>query len=188
MRQAAMPEAPDRWMTHPSLWLVHGVEWPGGGLAEGAVAYVPEMFRRFRPADAPEGVSRGLNTVLLLAEKFAGVKRVRVVFFAEITRWLAVEHDATWERLKVNWSAVLDEMDARAAAAMYLTISQRAHLFICDAAISLHIVHSGGRTELATAEEHELVRESVHERLAADWPAYIRERIARGILPSAASA
>jgi hypothetical protein len=185
--QRADSRIPDRWMTHPSWWLVRGVEWPGGDMAEGAVAYAPDLARRFRTAGAPDGMSRGLDTVLLLGAKFAAVKHVKVVFFAELTRWLKVEHGVTWEDLAVDWVAVLDELDARLPVALYLTISQRAHAFICDAAIRLTFHYPGGRTELASEGERERVRQAVYRMLAADWPGYIREQVARGVLPASAS-
>lgn len=189
MRQRqAVPESPDRWMTHPAWWLVRGLEWPGGPMAEGAIAYAPEMARHFRNADAPAEMSRELDTILLLGAKFAAVKRVQVVFFAEITRWLAVEHGVTWEDLDVNWERALDELDDRLGLALYLTISQRAHVFICNAAIHLTLYSLDGRVEEASKDEHERVRQSVDQMLAADWPGYIRERIARGALPADSNA
>jgi hypothetical protein len=60
---------------------------------------------------------------------------------------------------------------------MYLTISYRAYLHICDSAAHMILYGPCGAVEEASAgSERELVRQAITRQLATDWPPRLRSR------------
>jgi hypothetical protein len=172
-------------MTHPSWWLVRGLEWPedarDGDMAECVIACAPDLARRMHPTHMAAGLSPGLETILAAGEEFAAEHPARVVFFSDLTRRLNVQTGKSWANVGVDWESALAELFDRTSA-MYMTLSYLAYVFICDASLQMTL-HYPGRVEVATEADRERVRESVLVRLAADWPPYIRGQIDSGHLP-----
>jgi hypothetical protein len=98
-----------------------------------------------------------------------------VIFFSDLTRMFA-SGGRSWADLGVDWEAALADLQSGPFPAFYLTISQRAHMYVCDAATRLVMCGPGGREE-ATESERELVRQALGGQLAADWPGYVRSLI-----------
>ena len=145
-------------LAEPDYWLITGLERPGGSeLAEAAFAVAPGLVPR-------EVLSYDAGQVLGCADLYAARHRVRVVFFSDLTRMFA-SAGRSWASLGVNWEAALDELHHGAHLSMYLTITERAFVLMCDSAVT----HS----EPGIDDERELVRQAMAERLVADWPGYV---------------
>jgi hypothetical protein len=118
----------DDWMAAPAWWLVSSLEWPGGAWAEGAVATSPEIARRMSPLieSKPVPISGNLEAVLLVGDRFASERGVRVVMFSDLTMWLYERRRTDWNAVGVDWQSALDEIQDRSPG-LLLTIHQRAH-------------------------------------------------------------
>lgn len=159
-------------LLHPSYWLVHGLPWPGdGGLAGAAIAIVPAMIDR-----AP--LSRDAFQILGCADLYASKRRSRVVFFSDLTRMFTTA-GTSWAQLSIDWERALQELQDGPFPAMFLTISQRAYIFICNAATRLLLYGADGEEE-ATDAERQLVRQAIASKLTADWPPYMQQMIDTG--------
>jgi hypothetical protein len=159
-------------LMYPAYWLVHGLEWPGGdGLAEAAFSIAPGMIPR-------EALSRDAAQILGCADLYARKHGVRVIFFADLTRMFTTA-GTSWAELGVDWESALRELREGPFPAMYLTISERAHIFICNPATQLPLAGPDGIEE-ATDTERDLVRHAITGQLAADWPPYMRQMIDAG--------
>src|SRR5260221_8881052 len=152
---AAAPEE----VLNPPYWLVFGLEWPGagdGGMAEAALAVAPGMIPR-------ELVSRDSYQVLGCADLYARKHAERVIFFSDLTRMFTAA-GTSWAELGVDWENALQELVVGPFPAMFLTISERAHLLICDPATNLLMVGSGGTADEA-GSERDLVRQAITSQL-----------------------
>lgn len=159
-------------LLHPAYWLVHGLEWPGGsGMAEAAMAVAPGMIPR-------DKVSPDAFQVLGCADLYARKHRTRVMFFSELTRMFTTA-GTSWAQLSVDWENALREIEDGPFPRLFLTISQRAHLFICDPATDTVLTEPGGVQEAAEAERR-LVRQAITGKLADDWPPYMQQIIEAG--------
>jgi hypothetical protein len=79
----------------------------------------------------------------------------------------------SWAQLGIDWESALLELRDGRFPALFLTISERAHVFICNPAT--HLVFAGpDGVEEATGAERDLVRQALTSKLAADWPPYMR--------------
>jgi hypothetical protein len=154
-------------LVDPSYWLVHGLPWSGGptGMQPAAAAIAPPLVRR-------EGLPADAARILEVADAFHAHHGMRVAFFSDLTRWLDTQgHD--WSSLGADWErgiAACDELPG-----ILLTISQRAHIIICDAS------HGGatlqlpdGSSEQITPQEREVVHQVIERQLVADWPPFAR--------------
>lgn len=177
MRTRLSPSSTDvtDQLMNPAYWLVSGLEWPEDhdAWAEAAVAVAPGIIMRDR-------LSRDSRQILARADTYAAGHGIAVVFFSDLTRALTAA-GASWPSLGVDWEAALAEMRGGPHPLMFLTISGRAHLHVCNSAARLAI-HGPGGAEEASAEERNLVRQAIAGRLAADWPPYIRGLLAAGRL------
>jgi hypothetical protein len=159
-------------LLHPSYWLVHGLPWPGGGgLAEAALAIAPGMIAR-------DSLSRDAFQILGCADLYASKHRLPVVFFSDLTRMFTTA-GTSWAQLSIDWDGALQELQDGPFSAMFLTISQRAHIFICNPATHLIFAGPDGEQESADAER-ELVRQAIASTLTADWPPYLQRLIDTG--------
>lgn len=159
-------------LLHPAYWLVSGLEWTGpGDMAETAVAVVPGMI----PRDA---ISHDAYQVLGTADLYASKHDRRVIFFSDLTRMFA-DAGTSWSAVGVDWERALQELRDGPFPAMFLTISDRAHLYICNPARRLLVYASDG-VEEASDQERELVRQAITQQLAADWPPYMQSLIDTG--------
>src|SRR6266567_5170287 len=156
----------------PEYWLIFGLEWTGDAdMAEAAYAVAPGVIPRHM-------LGEDARQVLECADLFVGKRGGRAIFFSDLTRMFA-SAGRSWPDLGVDWEAALADLQSGPFPALYLTISQRAHVYICDAAIRLVIYGPGGREE-ATDAERDLVRQALARQLAADWPGYVRSLIDAG--------
>lgn len=147
-------------LAEPAYWFVAALEWPGGELAEAAFAVAPELIPR-------DGLSNDAFQVLGCADLYASKHAIRVVLFSDLTRMFA-SAGHTWAGLGVDWQAALDELRTGPYPAMFLTITERAHLLICDP------------SQAGAEQERDLVRQTIGDTLAADWPPYLRRLISSG--------
>lgn len=91
----------------------------------------------------------------------------QVVLFSDLTRMFA-SAGHSWAGLGVDWQAALDELRVGQHPAMFLTITERAHLLICDP------------SEAWADDERDLVRQAIATKLAAGWLPYLRGLINAG--------
>ena len=161
-------------LLHPAYWLVHGLEWPGdSGMAEAAIAIAPGMIPR-------DKVSPDAFQVLGCADLYARKHRTRVMFFSELTRMFTTA-GTSWAQLGIDWETALQELRDGPFPALLLTISERAHIFICNPATQLIFAGPFG-VEEATEAERDLVRQAITAKLAADWPPYMQRIIESGCI------
>ncbi len=187
---AIAQEVSDDWMSAPDWWLVSSLEWPGGDWAEGAVATSPEIARRMSPLidGKPVPISGNLEAVLMVGDRFARERGVRVVMFSDLTMWLYERHRTDWNAVGVDWQSALDEIQVRGPS-LFLTIHQRAHLLLTDVVrgdMTMFNTTTGKVTVASRAErdfDREEMRAGLLVTLQADWPPYIQSERARGILP-----
>jgi hypothetical protein len=159
-------------LLRPSYWLVHGLPWQGdGSRAEAALAIAPGMIDR-------DSLSRDAFQILGCADLYASKRGSRVVFFSDLTRMFTTA-GTSWAQLGIDWDGALQELQDGPFPAMFLTISQRAHIFICNPATRLLLYGPDGEEE-ATDVERELVRQVIARQLTADWPPYLQQLIDTG--------
>lgn len=159
-------------LINPAYWFVFGLEWCGDApLAEAAVAIAPAIIPR-------NGTSYDADQVLGCADVYAASHGLRAVFFTDITRLLTTAGHS-WAGLGVDWEKALRELESGSFPALFLTISARAHMLLCDP--SARTPASGGAGGELGAER-ELVRRAFIRQLAADWPPYIRSLASAGRL------
>ncbi|HSA52061.1 MAG TPA: hypothetical protein VLH10_18395 [Yinghuangia sp.] len=158
-------------LLQPEYWLVIGLAWPDGSAPtrDAAFAVAPPLIPRAR-------VSSDARDILAVADAYQRALPGRVLLFSDLTRWLA-GNDSNWAARGTDWEAAIDELTERnPAPGMYVRISQRAHIVICDATregMTLH--YADGGSERLRPEERVLVREALADRLSEDWPRYVAE-------------
>lgn len=158
-------------LLNPEYWLVIGLEWQGNAaMAEAAMAFAPGMVPR-------DVVSSDVAQLLGCADLYARKRAQRVIFFSDLTR-MFTDAGTSWTQLGVDWDNALQELRNGRFPAMFLTISQRAHVLVCNPASRLLLFTSAG-TEEAT-DERELVRQAITRHLATEWPPYMKSIIDAG--------
>jgi hypothetical protein len=156
-------------LLHPAYWLVHGLPWPGDiDMAEAAMAIAPAMIPR-------KTLSRDAAQILGCADLYARKHSTRVVFFSDLTRMFTTA-GTSWAQLAVDWESALQELEDGPFPKLFLTISERAHLIICNPATDLLIVRPDGAPEAAETGRG-LLRQAIAIKLAADWPPYLQQII-----------
>lgn len=166
-----------RALTHPRMWLMCGMEWPEdeslGPLREAAFAVAPTIV----PAElVPEDV----GVVYRLAWQHSVGHSARLVFFSDLTRDLAREGLKWWDVGVESWVETQETMRAMTVPGLIMTISYRAHAYLCDASwngITWH--YTDGTTEHDPTEK-DRVRAAFEKQLDQDWPPYIEELYAKG--------
>jgi hypothetical protein len=159
-------------LLHPSYWLVYGLPWQGDSdLAEAAIAIAPGMIAR-------DSLSRDAFQILGCADLYARKHRSRVLFFSDLTRMFTAA-GMSWAELGIDWETALQELQDGPFPALLLTISERAHIFICNPATRLLLAGPDGEQEAADAER-QLVRQAIASKLTADWPPYMQQMIDTG--------
>ena len=160
----------------PPVWLIFGLEWPedgDGSMAEAAYAVAPSLVPRHL-------VPSEVAVIYRLALEFSASRSERVVFFSDLTRELAAL-GMTWEDAGVeNWMAAQETMRAMPVAAVYLTISSRAHAYLCDASWNGITWHYADATTEHDPSEKDRVRDAFRQQLESDWPPYIEALHAEG--------
>jgi hypothetical protein len=159
-------------LLHPSYWLVYGLPWQGDGdLAEAAAAIAPGMIVR-------DWLSRDASQILGCADLYARKHGSRVIFFSDLTRMFSAA-GTSWAQLGIDWETALQELQDGPFPALLLTISERAHIFICSPATRLLLAGPDGEEE-ATDAERQLVRQAIASKLTTDWPPYMQQLIDTG--------
>jgi hypothetical protein len=161
-------------LLQPACWLVFGLPWPGDhAMAEAAMAISPGVTPR-------DSLSWDATQILDCANLYARKRAQRAVCFSDLTRMFTAA-GTSWAELGVDWETALQELQDAPLPAMFLTISARAHLYICSPAARLLTV--GPNAEEGSADtERELVRRTLTDSLASDWPPYIQHMIDTGRL------
>lgn len=156
-------------LTRPPYWLVSALPWPGGDLAEGAIAVAPPVIPR-------EGLPGHAWQILASADVYAKARRSRVIFFSDLTR--ALTRDGTsWAALGIDWEHGLRDIEDGRLPALILTVTERACAFICNPAVSVRLYSATGDTAETGDYERDLVRDAITRQLAADWPPFMRRVI-----------
>jgi hypothetical protein len=163
----------------PATWLVLGLEWPEdeslGSMREAAYAVAVSTVP---PGFAPPDV----EVVYRLAREFGRKHSLRVVFFSDLTRDLDGV-GLKWEDVGVeDWMATHRTMMELEVAHLYVTISHRAHAYLCDATRSGITWHYLDGTTEHDPTEKDRVRAAFEAQLDQDWPGYIAGQRARGLL------
>jgi hypothetical protein len=161
-------------LLQPAYWLVHGLPWHGDGdgeMAEAAMAIAPGMIPR-------EALSRYAVQVLGCADLYARKHGSCVVFFSDLTRMFTAA-GTSWAQLGVDWENALRELQDGPFPRLLLTISERAHLIVCDPSTGTLLSGPGDVQETAETER-QLVRQAITDKLAADWPPYMQRIISAG--------
>jgi hypothetical protein len=135
------------------------------------MAIAPGMISR-------ETLSRDAFQILGCADLYARKHGSRVVFFSDLTRMFTTA-GTSWAHLGVDWGSALRGLTDGPFPRLFLTISERAHLFICDPATDTLLTGPGDAQEPAETERH-LVRQAITGKLATDWPTYMQQIIAAG--------
>ncbi len=151
----------------PPAWLVFGLEWPedADDVAEAAYAMAP--------ATVPRSVmTSDAVTILDFAESYARERSVRVVFFSDLTRWLS-DVGTSWAAKDVDWMVAQETIQATSILAVYLAVSRRAYIHLCDASRRHTLYHLDGSTEVLSAREREEVRSALLGVLEQEWPGYV---------------
>jgi hypothetical protein len=149
--------AADQELLHPAYWLVLALPWPGGDTAEGVLAVAPGMIPR-------EVLGDDAYQILAAADTYAKGRKKTVIFFSEMTRAMA-RAGMTWSEHGIDWERGLAELESGHFPGMYLTISERAYMVVCNPAT---------RPGLAAEHDRDLVRASITEKLGRDWAPYMR--------------
>lgn len=98
----------------------------------------------------------------------------RVIFAAEVTRWLHHANNVTWGDLNIDFYQALTELD-RHPPALHLPASPIARGVVADASDHLQIFIDG-RVEDGHLHT-EPCRAAIHAALEHDWPPFIRRVI-----------
>ncbi|PPK65039.1 hypothetical protein CLV40_11682 [Actinokineospora auranticolor] len=161
----------------PPFWVVHALdidEWSTEAMVEGAFAFDTRFVK--------EGTHppHALDVASCCRRYAREHPDQRVVFFTDVTRWLD-EQGSSWAALEVDWLSALNYIPGNTLG-LFMTVSRRALMHIGNAAI-VHRVHYGdGSSEVLTEGERDAVRQALAEKLADDWPPFIRGLIDRGQL------
>ncbi|NUU22636.1 MAG: hypothetical protein HOV68_14145 [Streptomycetaceae bacterium] len=163
-------------LLQPEYWLVIGLAWPDGDapVREAAFAVAPPLIPRTK-------VSPHAHDVLAVADAYHRASPARVLLFSDLTRWLA-GNDADWAKRGTDWEAAVDELTGHAPTpGMYVQVSQRAHIVICDATLDgMKLHYPDGHSERLQPEERVSIRKALAERLSEDWPPYVTNLLQTG--------
>ena len=149
--------AADQELLHPAYWLVLALPWPGGDTAEGVLAVAPGMIPR-------EMLGDDAYQILAAADTYAKGRKKAVIFFSEMTRAMA-RNGMTWAEHGIDWERGLGELEHGHFPGMYLTISERAYMVLCNPET---------RPSAAAEGQRDLVRASITGKLREDWPPFVR--------------
>lgn len=169
-------------LMNPPMWLVFGTEWAGSSddlFAECAMAIAP--------AQAPLTLlGQDARNVVQLSVALGRRTGRRTVFFTDLTAYLD-EQGQSWAGMGIDWESALQEMQGAPQAALFLSLSHRAHRILCWSGRGRLVMHSldyPAGEEIAVAER-EAVRAAITDMLVSDWPPYIEGRIAAGAVQEA---
>src|SRR6201999_2478624 len=110
----------------------------------------------------PQDVADLLGYVEVYAREHADQ---RVVWFSDVTRWLAWEKDSSWSALGVDWEYALGKLPELHFLGLYLTVNRRAHHHLIDTAKQFQVTYTNGHSEVLTDEERQAVHEAFQHKL-----------------------
>jgi hypothetical protein len=125
-----------------------------------------------------DALSHDAFQVLGCADLYARKHAHRVVFFSDLTR-MFTKAGTSWTQLGVAYQNALRELHDGKFPTMFLTITERRYLAICDPAVPQSTAtHS--KTGETPPSDRELARQAITRQLASDWPAYMQRLIDTG--------
>jgi hypothetical protein len=118
------------------------------------------------------GCGRDAQVLLAAADAYQSAHSwKRLVFVAEVTRWLVKEKGIEWSDLDVDFDEALADLDG--APALLIESSPMARAVVANTADHLTIFVVGGGIEDGAAHT-EPCRQALVNTLERDWPAYAR--------------
>ena len=121
-----------------------------------------------------------VRAVFRVFEEFNREANLRLVFFSDLTRYLHFAGLKWWDVGVESWMETERVMEAMRVPCLYLTISYRAHAYLCDASVDgITWTYLDGTTEHDPSEK-DRVRAAFQAQLEADWGPYIDAAYAAG--------
>lgn len=163
-------------IARPTTWLVVALPWPNepeGRYAECAVAFAPANL----PAQL---LSEEADTARQFAIALSRQREESTIFFADMTGVLR-EKGRNWSDVGVHdVDAVLAELRDPPSPSLVLTLSEYAHMLLCNAGTRDVYVYgaAGGNGERVADADFAEMRAQLRAQLQRDWPPYI-ERLRR---------
>ncbi|CAA0099869.1 MULTISPECIES: hypothetical protein [Mycolicibacterium] len=151
----------------PSFWLVAGLAWSGDALsgAPSAIAIAPDALQ-------VQLLRTPTRQVLDLARYFASHSQYRVVFLAELTRWL--DHfGRTWSSDGIDFDQALYDI-TEVLPGLYLGLDHRSYCIVCDASRQGMVIHYPESREQLTEADRNTTRLGLTQTITESWPAYIQ--------------
>jgi hypothetical protein len=154
---------------HPAYWLVYVPQSTEEGAAEVAAVAPEATPRRLLGADA--------RALLAQAEHYHELHpQQRIVFVAEITRWLDGWGDI-WTDVEVHLYEALHDLDEHAPA-LLVEVSPIMLAVVANTAREASLNYTDGSVE--PIDRHvEPARAAVLKVLERDWPAWVRSVLGR---------
>ncbi len=146
-------------LLRPACWLAWGIDAGPPGALEAAVV-APALIPR-------DGLSEDARQILDGAELFARKRAVRLVWFSDMTR-LLTSNGQSWPGLGVDWKAGLQELETGDFARIFLAVSERAYLTLCDPA--------PGNLD----EDRRELRSAMTGQIETDWARWMQGALDRG--------
>ncbi|SFO36085.1 hypothetical protein SAMN05216207_104726 [Pseudonocardia ammonioxydans] len=165
---------------NPPFWLVLGLPWPDGSrndTEECAQAIAPTFIPR-------EAQSRPVQAILDFGVGLHRKHGMRVLFLSELTGFLR-RAQASWAEIGVpDFDTALNELLEVPTPALFMSLTQHAHMLLCTAGNAQTISHSpenpAGRT--VDPSEYAELKKNLQGALERDWPAYIDDLTRSGHL------
>lgn len=173
----------ERFLAHPRYWLMYALPWPAAdpnvGMAEAAHVIAPPTVPGRTLDGLPQDVADLLGFVDVYAHEHPGR---RVVWFTDVTRWLEWEKNSNWSALGVDWQYALAQLPKLPLLGLYMTISRRGYHHLVNTAKHFRLTYTDGNSEVLTDEERQAVHAAFERQLDTDWPNYVGDMVARGLL------
>jgi hypothetical protein len=149
-------------LLRPSCWLAwgSGAGQPTGDMPGEAAVVAPGLIPRGELCSSARQILDG-------AALYARQRAVRLVFFSDMTR-LLTSGGQSWADLGVDWEAGLRELEGGDFARIFLAVSERAYLTMCDPVPGSL---TGDRRQL---------RQVMTRQIEADWARWIQGAIDAG--------
>ena len=164
----------------PPFWLVAGLPWPEGSrseVEECAQAIAPT----FVPHDAP---SPPVTAIFDFAVTLHRKDGMRVILLSELTGVLR-RAKASWADVGVpDFDTALSDLVEVPTPALFLDLTQYAHMLLCTAGNARTISHSPDNPAGRTVEpaEYAELKTNLQAALERDWPRYIDDLTQSGRL------
>ena len=149
-------------LLRPSCWLAwgSGPDRPHGAGPSEAVVVAPGLIPRGE-------LSGSARQILDGADLYARQRAVRLVYFSDMTRLLTGDGQS-WTGLGVDWEAGLRELEGGDFARIFLSVSERAYLTLCDPVPG------------SLVEDRRQLRQVMTRQVEADWTRWMQGAIDTG--------